>query len=195
MKNNYARLFALRLKLNKACLLIVLGASSVASLTAANVSFQVTGLGATGLGQQQYQYNYVISDLQLQANQELDIRFDPSLYGTLSNGVAPSGFDLLLLQPNNPPGAFGDYSALALANNPPLSGTFSVKVVYLGSGLPGSQPFFINQYDAQGNFVGQVSTGSTGPSGQAAPEPAAWTLAVMGCLLGGAFRAVRRRLA
>src|SRR4051794_12909203 len=85
------------------------------SLSAANVSFQITNLGHN-----QYQLSYAVSDIQFEVNQELDIRFDPSLYGTLSNGIAPAGFDLLLLQPNNPPGVFGDYSAMALLNSPSL---------------------------------------------------------------------------
>jgi hypothetical protein len=142
-----------------------------------------------------YQYTYTISGYSFAANQELDIDFDPALYGTLSNGVAPSGFDLLLFQPNNPPQAFGEYSALALTNNPSLIGTFSVEFTYLGSGVPQAQTF--NIYDD--NFVPFHGTGSVVASGTTvlmqvavAPEPATgWLLSgVLG--MAATFSAVRR---
>jgi hypothetical protein len=172
-------------------MLLLLAAVSTGRLAAANVAFDITSLGTN-----HYRYSYVVSGIQFQVNQELDIRFDPALYGTLSNGVAPAGFDLLLLQPNNPPGVSGDYSALSLVNNPSLSGTFSVEVVFLGNGTPGAQPFFINQLDANGSLLSVVTSGnSSSAAGGSVPEPAGWTLAGAGFLLGGLWRAVRRRRA
>src|SRR5437764_919742 len=76
------------------CLISLAAALSAGNLAAANVSFDITNLG-----QNLYRYNYTVSGIQFQVNQELDIRFDPAKYGTLSNGIAPAGFDLLLLQP------------------------------------------------------------------------------------------------
>jgi hypothetical protein len=174
------------------CMLSLMTALSAGSLSAANVSFQITNLG-----QNFYQYSYAVSGIQFQVNQELDIRFDPSLYGSLSNGVAPAGFDLLLLQPNNPPGVDGDYSALSLVNNPSLSGIFSVKVLYLGNGQPGAQPFFINQLDDSGRLLSVVTQGNSSQAGGGTqtPEPAAWTLAGAGFLIGGLWRTLRRRIA
>ncbi len=170
------------------CMLSLLTALSAGNLAAANVSFQITNLGSSN-----YRYDYTVSGIQFQVNQELDIRFNPALYSSLSNGVAPAGFDLLLLQPNNPPGAFGDYSAMALVNNPSLSGTFRVDVHFIGNGAPGGQPFFINQLDANGNIVAQLTTGNTTAPGGNVPEPAGWTLAGAGFLMGGVWWAVRRR--
>ena len=170
------------------CMLSLVTALSAGSLAAANVSFQITSLGSNN-----YRYDYSVSGIQFQVNQELDIRFDPSLYGTLSNGSALPGFDLLLLQPNNPPGVFGDYSAMALLNNPSLSGTFRVNVHFLGNGLPGSQPFFINQLDANGTLLAQITSGNSTQVGGAVPEPAGWTLAGAAFLMGGVWWAVRRR--
>src|SRR6478672_4816592 len=102
-------------------LLIVFSASSLFSAT---VQFQTTFLGTVN-GQSQFRDNYTLLDTALQTNQALDIDFDPALYGTLSNGQGPANFSILLLQPNNPPGAAGLFSALALSTTqPPIS--FSV---------------------------------------------------------------------
>jgi hypothetical protein len=171
-------------------MLSLLAAVSAGRLAAANVAFQITSLGSNN-----YRYDYAVSGIQFQMNQEFDLRFDPALYSTLSNGVAPAGFDLLLLQPNNPPGVSGDFSAMALVNNPSLSSGFRVDVVYLGNGTPGAQPFFINQLDANGNILSVISNGTTAPPGGSVPEPAGWTLAGAGFLIGGLWRVVRRKQA
>jgi hypothetical protein len=145
-------------------------ASSLAGIT---IDFQVSNLGSNV-----YRYTYLVSGFSFLTNQELDIRFNPALYGTLSNGVAGSGFNLVLLQPNNPPGAFGDYSALALVDNPSLAGPFRVDVTFLGSGQPGSQPFLVNQFDANHNLIGTIATGVTG-----IPEPVTFWLGGLGVLM------------
>ena len=138
-----------------------------AHLYAGAIQFQVTNLG-----QNSYRYNYSIIGFVFQQNEEVDIRFAPSLYGTLSNGVAGNGFNVLLLQPNNPPGTFGDYSALSTVNQPSLVGPFSVDFIYNGIGSPGSQPYFINQYDQNGRLVSTVEQGITTPANATAtPEP------------------------
>ena len=68
---------------------------------------------------------------------ELDISFDPTVFTEISNGVAPPDFDLLLFQVNNPPGAQGDYSALAVVDHASLAGTFSVDFSYIPGTIPG----------------------------------------------------------
>jgi hypothetical protein len=163
-------------------LCLSLGAMSLSS--ALLIQYQVSVLD----GDLQ-RYNYSISGITLQTNQELDIRFDPALYGSLSNGVAPEGFDLLLLQPNNPPGTFGDYSALALVDDPPLSGEFRVDFTYIGGGTPGSQPFLINQYDEGQQFVATIASGTTVA---AVPEPTSFALFGVSLVTGAIVRAVRR---
>jgi len=169
-----------------ACLL-VWAAAAAGSLSAATVSFQIANLGSNN-----FRYDYVVSGIQFQQNEEFDVRFDPTLFGTLSNGQAPPGFDVLLLQPNNPLGSPGDFSAMALVNNPSLSSGFHVTVHFLGTGTPGSQPYFINQPDANGRLLSVVDSGTTVAAG-AVPEPAAWTLASAGILLGGFLSAVRAK--
>ena len=162
---------------------------AAAKLQATTVNVEITGLGGNV-----YHFEYLVSGFQFQANQELDIRFDPALFGALSNPTSGPGFDVMIFQPNNPPGSSGDYSALALVNNP-SSLEFGVDVVFLGSGPPGSQPFAINQFDAMGRFVPVVLSGTTQPIGQTiAPEPGNWTMAGAGLLLYGAWRGMRRRV-
>ena len=157
------------------------------SLIAGTIGFQVTNLGENS-----YRYTYVVSDFTFALDQELDIRFDPTLYGTLSNGAAGSDFAVLLLQPNNPPGAFGDFSALALAQNPSLAVVFSVDFTFLASGKPGAQPFLVNQFDASGNFVSTLTSGSTTLQ-ETAPEPACLLLTGAGLLMTAMLRSIRRR--
>ena len=82
---------------------------SVAALSAGDDHVQFANLGPNN-----YQYTYFINGFNLQANQEIYIPFDPTVYLSLSNGVATSDFSLVVLLPNNPAGAPGVYSALAL---------------------------------------------------------------------------------
>ncbi len=151
-------------------------------LPAATIQFDVTGLGSNS-----FRYNYFVSGTTFQANQELDIRFDPARYSNLSNPVAGSGFKASVFQPNNPPGVFGDYSALALTNNPSLAGPFSVDFSFSGPGQPGSQPYSINQFDQGGNFVSTIETGVTSPRvpTTGVPEPASVTLCGISVFLIG----------
>ena len=153
------------------------------------VQFQVTNLG-----QNLDRYNYFVSGLSFGANQELDIRFDPLLYSNLTNGVAGSGFSVLLLQPNNPPGAAGDYRAFTPTPIPSPTGPFSVDFTFLGSGTPGSQPFYLNQYSPTGLLTSSTFLGNTTPLGQPGiPEPASFSLLCGALLLGVALFKVRRR--
>ena len=156
-------------------------------LTAGSVHYQVVDLGSSV-----FRYEFVPINLGLMQFQELDVQFDPALFGSLSNGVADGDFRLMLLQPNNPLGASGDYSVLALIDNPSLAGPFSVDVNWLGSGIPGSLPFFIHQFDASGRILDTIDSGSLGAAGPVeAPEPASWLLGGSGLVIGGLLRMVR----
>lgn len=165
------------------CLLAMAGAS-LGNLTAATILFSAEPLGGTS-----YRYTYRLLDATLLAHQELAVVFDPLLYSSLSNPAAGAQFQVALAQPDNPPGTLGRYSALALADNPSLAVPFRVTVNFLGAGLPGSQPFAINQFDENQRFLYAIESGLTTPT----PEPAGEQLAGLGLLLGGAFLVIRRR--
>lgn len=164
------------------------------TLGAATVKMEVTNLGAsaTGItgGQTGNRYTYYLTDITLLSGQELNIRFDPALFGSLSNATASPGFSVMLFQPNQPPGAFGDLSALSTMNQTSSTASFSLEFLYLGQGLPGPQPYFINQFNVNGGFT-TLESGLTSP---ASPVPEPGTLALCGAVLFvcGTWRAVRR---
>jgi hypothetical protein len=160
------------------------------NLQAASITFQVSNLGGSS-----YRYNYLLNGFVLGANQELDLQFDPTLYSNLTNGVG-TGFDLTLLQPNNPGGLPGDYQLFTPVANPSLAGPFSVDFNYLGLGTPGNQTFLLNQFDASGvNLVSSTPGGNTSLSGGSSvvPEPATWPILALAALTGFLWHAGRRR--
>jgi hypothetical protein len=164
-----------------------------ASLSAATINFSTAAVGTTGGGETIYRFTYNLSGVQLLLNQELDIRFDPVVYSSLLNGAASAGFDLLVLQPNNPPGAFGDYSLLALMNNPPATGPFRVDAsLATGQALRNTQPFFINQLDSNGDFVSRLESGLA-VNVNAVPEPGTLSMAAGGLIAAFLIRAAKRR--
>jgi PEP-CTERM motif len=159
------------------------------SLSAATIQYQVQVLDAA---ENEFRITYSPYGVVFLLNQELDIQFDPGIYLSLSSGMGPVGFNVLLLQPNNPPGTSGDFSALALVDSPALSSAFSVDVTMTGSGWPGVQRFAINQLDGQGLIVSSIVSGDTTIAG-AVPEPATFLLAAVALLVVSVLFAVRRR--
>ncbi len=137
-----------------------------------------------------FQITYTLEDFAFPANGELDIRFDPATYVKLWGGMTPADFDLVLLQPNNPPGTSGDFSVMALVDRPRFSGEFSVMVLMAGDNRPGEQDFVINQLDEHGVILSRISTGQTLES--TVPEPATLPV-VCAALLGGMLIAIRNR--
>jgi hypothetical protein len=172
------------------CVLLL---SLLAGLLAMNVSAATIQFQASDLGSNEFRITYIVSDFVFSVNQEVDIRFDPGMYLELSNGAAPTGFDVLLLQPNNPPGAPGDFSSESQVANPAV-GPFSVDVRLSGSGRPGPQDFFINQLDENGVITGVLASGKTASAIAEVPEPATLPLTGLALITGPAWLAVRRRV-
>src|SRR5215218_9779061 len=77
---------------------------TIGSGAGATIQYDVSQIGSTGGGFPVYRYTYIVNGI-FAADQEIDIRFDAALYGDLRNGFAGSDFDLMLFQPNNPPGS------------------------------------------------------------------------------------------
>jgi hypothetical protein len=169
-------------------------------LTASSIKTNLSNAGTNGFGETVYEYDYIITGLDLLQNQELAIQFDPSIYKELSNGVAPATFSLLLFQPNLPPGASGEYSALSTVDHPSMTGPFSVQFTLTDLGMIlrnelGPQVFVVNKYDSNGGFVGIVTSGSTSPgANNTVPEPSSLSLTSVGLMLSGVGWALRRRL-
>lgn len=159
------------------------------SLHAGAVQFDVTSLGANS-----YQYSYLLTGITFQPNQDLDLLFDPALYSGLTNGTASGDFNVFLFQPDNPPGATGDFISFTTTGST-FTGPFTVDFTFLGVGQPGSQPWQVNQFDDLGNLVSNVDSGTTVAS-TTAPEPTSMLLGGVGLLLlAGAAFARRRSMA
>ena len=182
-----------------------------APLMAGTIDFQISNVSsaASGASVPVYTFTYAIGGFDFQMNgsviNEVDIEFNPNDYGVLSNGRAGPDFNLLLLQPDNPPGATGDYSAEATVDHPSLAGTFSVDFTWVGSGSPLdpgadlTRKFHINTYNNNqddpsfGNLISSI-TGTTTPfAASAVPEPSTVFLTAAGLTLCGANRVVNRR--
>lgn len=183
---------------------ILVAAVAVTLYAGPIAQYQVTTVGTAPSGQTQYRYTYLFSGFTPFENEEIDLRFDPLVFGRLSNGVGGPGFDVLLFQPNEPPGVDGDYSALA-GPNASLAGTFSVdftlapNVTLVPNDPRLVLPFFLfNDNPNPGShpelpFTGSVTAAPAAPD-TSAPEPGGLSLCSVGMLMGGAGWVVRRRL-
>lgn len=153
-------------------------------MNATTIGFATTDLGLNSSGQTVYEYTYTVSGLILQANQELDFYYSPTVYNALSNPVAPSSLQPLVLQPNNPPGTSGDFSLFSSADNTVVTGPLSIDFTLLGSASPSPQPYDILQYPANGKQPFVIASGETTPTAVTTPEPAAAALTAVSLLLG-----------
>lgn len=162
--------------------LLVLFAGSVTG-SAATIYYEVSDLSDATAGEDLWRYEYTVSGRNFLQSEFFDIYFAPNLYGTLTAGPAPNpDWDVVILQQPNPanlpPFDRGMFDAFALTGSPSLSGTFSVDFVYLGSGVPGRQPFEIFDADS-----GLVDSGFT----TLIPEPGTTALCLIGliaCMIG-----------
>jgi hypothetical protein len=143
---------------------------------------------AQELGGDMFRLNYSISGTTFARNQEFELQFQPDVYRQLANPAGPVGFDILLFQPDNPLGAAGRFSALALFDNPALTGGFSLDVRVAVNRWPASHKFSINELDERGVILRTITEGD---ALFGSPEPS--TLFLTGAALALAC-ACRRRL-
>jgi hypothetical protein len=157
-------------------LLLSIFSSSALSTT---IEYEAINLQDVVPGQDLWQYNYYVSGRTFNANQDFTIFFDYLKFTQLQSpppAVSPD-WNLLVLQPDLKLPDNGAYDALAVVNNPSTATVFHLTFVWLGAGTPGSQPFTIDQLDAQGNVLAILETGNTVPR---VPEPGSWLLCLFG---------------
>jgi hypothetical protein len=152
----------------------------------ATILFQATNLVDTTPGEDLWRYTYVVSGLSFPENVAFETLFDHTLYSELEDPppFVNGDWSILSLQPDPLLQDAGRYSALALVAGASLADPFSLTFVWLGDPLtpPGSQPFEIAEFDAQGNFVRTLETGQT-----AVPEPGTLVLVAAGLAGFGLF--------
>jgi len=177
-------------------LLFIIGALLTFNLCADSIEYQISPTSTPGL----YEFDYILTGLTFSQGDELDISFDPTIYGCLGgdpstpgcgSATASSDFTYMVNQPDNPAGAPGDFYLIANISNPSLAGTFSVDFEY-AAGISaadagdGSQPWTVYDFPADGSLT-------VTDSGMTVPEPANASLSAVTLLVLGAF-ALRRRL-
>ena len=160
------------------------------SAEATTITFVATDLTDVNPGENLWQYDYTVSGRNFLQSEFFDIYFDPLLFASLTAGPAPnSDWDVTILQQPNPvnipPFDVGIFDAFALQNIPSLTGSFSVRFVFLGAGSPGSQPFEV--FDASASLI---ESSSTSPAVQEIPEPS--TTIFLALALAAVFRRASR---
>jgi hypothetical protein len=150
------------------------------------VTFEATDLADTTPGDDLWRYVYAVSDFSPASDVAVETLFDETLYRSLED-PAPgvTGWDILTLQPDTTLPDVGRYSALALSDGASLTEPFQLTFVWLGGPgtAPGSQPFEVNSFDAQGGFLDTLATGFTTPATPSAvPLPATLALVLTGLL-------------
>jgi hypothetical protein len=137
-----------------------------------------------------FQYSYYLSGFNLVQYEELDFVFPASSFLSLSDPVASPGVVVDTFQPNVPTGADGDFTAEASSDLGNVTGPWSIDVAYLGSGLPGAQTYFVDQFDSNGDLVGNPVEAEDVPA--PVPEPGAFGFCCLAVVLW-AVRAVLQR--
>lgn len=157
---------------------LVTGLLSSVSLCATTIDYQVTGLGVDSSGDTVDTLTYTVTGLTLTPLQELDLFFSPTVYISLADPIVGSAYSVYLEQPNNPPGASGDFGLTPISSSMSVTGPFSINVTLQDLAGPGPENYTVSQFDQNGNFVGIIATGIALPvTGVTTPEPKDLTFA------------------
>lgn len=133
-------------------------------------------------------YRYFVSERSSTADQGFTVFFDFNRFASLKSpppAVNPD-WNASVLQPDHMLPADGIYDTRALVNGASLQDPCVVNFVFLGPGVPGSQPSTVNKFDANGALVEIEEVGET----TTIPEPGTLVPLITG--LGIACAAKRR---
>lgn len=162
---------------------VVMGLCSLSPSHATLVTYSAEPLG--GLA---WRYIYEVANNSLEEDiGEFTVYFDRSLYSSLAVEASPSGWDSVVVPPDDGIPADGFFDSLALVDGiaPHASvGGFSVTFDYSGAGVPGSQ--FFEVVDASFQVL---DSGMTTPI----PEPQSYLLLVAGLAILACMRGANRR--
>ncbi len=146
--------------------------------TATTIFFEVTNLPDPLPGEDLYRYTYSLSDFPFPAGHGFSVVFENLLYASLESPPPPVGsdWDVLSIQPDPALPDDGLFDALALVDAPATLTGFTIEFVWLGGGVPGSQPFVI--YDSAFATIESGRTVAV-PDTPGVPEPPALGLILM----------------
>lgn len=137
---------------------------------ATEISSSATDLTDINIGEDLWEYSFIVSDNSFDADTGFTIYFDLGLYALLDPfPVAPnSGWDIITWDPDPSIPDDGAYDAYALIDNASLDDAFVLSFAWLG-GIdgPGSQTQYFEVYDAMTWTVIEVNNTSPAP----VPEP------------------------
>ena len=179
-------------KVTRLALIVVLMALAVPSAArAALITFESIDLADVTAGEDLWSYRYYLSGVALGADEGFAVFFDGALYSALSAGNTPSGWDVLVFQPDPTLPSAGIYDALNLTGGLPLS-FFEVSFIWHGGASgPGSQLFEFYSLDPAGAYT-VLSSGVTANNAVSqVPEPS--SLVFLSSGLTAIFIARRRR--
>jgi hypothetical protein len=158
---------------------VVLGLAARAHAT--TITYTATNLADVVVGQDLWQYSYLVTGAPFPVDQGFTVFFNYSLYTQLqtaaSVGPGPD-WDTIVAPPSVITMTNGLFDALALGASPTLAVPFTVKFVWLGPGTPGAQPFERYQLSPQFSVLESGQTIPLNPT--AVPEPATWVLLATG---------------
>jgi len=150
-----------------------------------SLRYTVADLADNVPGDDLWEYSYFFSGFSFQTNQGFSVFFDSQLYRDLQNArpVGNPQWNMIAVQRDVVLNQPGYLDGQARVNGPAFQGPFQVAFVWLGVGVPGSQPFEIYDSNFQTLFSGT----------SVVPEPQSFVLAIVGGLMLLGYRASRLR--